>query len=252
MKRIKIPFNKKTVSKLTLGIGWLFIIVYVGFRWGIANINWIVITLGLSIIMIIFWVSELVEKHDIVLVPKDVFEQKEIEEMNSKGFSFVREGELEKILWKQIVEVDILDNEQTHINPTRRSLKFKLEKNRTFLLEHDFTNWFQLIQLIPKYCKVSLSFKKYTEDLFSNLTTCEICGRIAVYNEECLSCGCGVYNSLVDKQFKNKTDYIRYHQIGLINSYEGEEFSFFVDNDNVFKMDLDWAPIVSIKNITGD
>ena len=124
--------------------------------------------------------------------------------------------------------------------------KFKLIIKQKSRLEIDLKtdNLYYLLRNIP------LGYKDfdytYMTDFFSKLTTCKVCGFIALNETKCLSCGCTSWTKELESNYANYEEYVKENQLDFYATMEKEEkFNDFKIFNKDFEFDNKWKPIVT-------
>lgn len=157
-----------------------------------------------------------------------------IKTVDKKGFTITNGTKQKNYYWRDIQWV-----------------KFEKEKFRLIIkeksrLEIDLKtdNLYYLLRNIPLgYNDFDYTF---TTDFFSKLTTCKVCGFIALNKTECLSCGCTTWTKELETNYTNYEEYVKENQLDFYATMEKEEkFNDFKIFNKNFDYDTKWKPIVT-------
>ena len=117
-------------------------------------------------------------------------------------------------------------------------------ENKKIRIPNNSLNWYKLIRSIPT--KFSDFDFDYIDKLFNALTTCEICGVIAINDNECLSCGSESYEYKKHTDFKTQNEYIKSNQLELFAILDkGDKFEGFYEATDGFEIDKKWNPLIT-------
>lgn len=77
-----------------------------------------------------------------------------------------------------------------------------------------------------------------------------ICGKIAVSKDNCLSCGCEVYDSEIAEEHPEELAYIKEEQLYYFwTKGDTEEKDLYQNVDNGFELDTNWEPVISKEDL---
>lgn len=111
------------------------------------------------------------------------------------------------------------------------------KSNKRIVLKNDNVGWYELIQNVPERYK-EFDFN-YVTEFMNSLKPCEVCGIVAVKENECIVCETVTWNN---KMNESKIDYIKSKQSEL-NSYqikEGFKIKTTAEPEHGFKADKNW------------
>lgn len=128
----------------------------------------------------------------------------------------------------------ILTNEKKIDFKYNSQIILELHKSKT-------NNWHEIILSIPKEIKMNSALESEKIKIKNQLSSCQICGRVAVFSNNCLNCG----NLSVEKhsleygKYQSSEEYIKENQEYWLRQENGEiDLNF--DEPNVFKRDENW------------
>ena len=82
------------------------------------------------------------------------------------------------------------------------------------------------------------------------MTTCNICGSIAIDKNTCLDCGNSIYDNNIHLDYKGEEDYLKTEQLELFATMnKDEKFDGFYSDSSNFKIDSDWTPLITEKEL---
>jgi hypothetical protein len=104
-------------------------------------------------------------------------------------------------------------------------------------LTNKYIGWYELIQNVPNKF-VNFDFD-YVVLLLNSLQSCEICGIVAVKENECIVCENTPWNTKMDQ---NKIEYLKLMQLKLfsLRIKEGREIKSQTEPEHGFKSNKDW------------
>ncbi len=95
-----------------------------------------------------------------------------------------------------------------------------------------YLNWYNLLKNIPDKKMYDEQIKEFRKEIFRDLKSCKICGKIAIKNHECLSCGLEEYNDSLKEEFPDEKKYIKEEQLEMFATHNKKDVVRFVDNSN--------------------
>lgn len=213
---------------ITLVLGWAYFEqqdVLLGLQLGLfVTLLW-----GLLIIVInfIFKLENLFSRY-----------HQQIEDINSTGFKIIKGAKSKQYYWRDIKWIKFDKNK----------FRITLRHTHKVVVDKKTHHFYLLLKSIPSgFNDFDYS---YVNSFFSSLTTCIICGKIALHDSECLSCGCSEWNKNHQKVFLDRTDYLKTNQLDVFATMEkSEKFSDFKINDICFDSDLGWTPMVTKEEV---
>ena len=204
------------------------------------------IFIGLAIIIYLYFKLKSNSIYDEDFIRKHA---KPFFEIENNGFKIHRPGNPESsvFLWNDIVSADLKDNKQ---------LIFYLNNGQhiTFSRKEFPQSWEVLLLSIPTKLQ-NEKIKQLAKEIKSHLTTCPICGKIAVLNGSCLYCGAEPEDYKKDfeyQELKTEAEKQKFYQAYL---KEEQTFWFAPENpldeinfylkDSLFDIDPHWKPVVT-------
>ena len=161
-----------------------------------------------------------------------------IEGINKQGFKIAIGTKLKQYYWRDIKWIKF-DKE-------RFRLIFKEESK--VVIDNKTINLYLLLKNIPLGHK-DFDYA-YIDSFFSNLTTCFVCGAVALKDSKCLSCGCTTWTNELEKDYPNYEEYVKANQLDIFATMDkNEKFSDFKIIDKNFEFDSNWTPMVTKKEV---
>jgi hypothetical protein len=179
--------------------------------------------LFVCLIKFIVYISELFSK-----------KHQRVERVNKTGFRIVKGTSVKQLYWRDIQWINF-DNEK---------FRLILKEKRRIEIDKKTQNLYLLLKSIP------FGYKDFDYDYinsyFSGLSTCVVCGLIALKDSKCLSCGCTTWTNELEKDYSNYEEYIKANQLEIFATMErNEKFSDFKIIDKNFEFDSNWSPLVT-------
>ncbi len=109
-------------------------------------------------------------------------------------------------------------------------------------------NWYEFIKKIPQ------GYPSYDYNLvelfFQNLRGCEICGLVAVDDEqECIACGNEVWNSELEKEYESKEAYLKEMQFDNFEpNNDNDKIEIHNNPEMGFESYSAWIPLINEKD----
>jgi len=193
------------------------------------------ITIGLFILLGKFELKKMTDD------PLSYLDLRIIAGIDALGFTLEEKGSERKILWNDISSIRLAP---------KKELSIKFHSGKKIFISDKYVNWFQLLKQIPKSKLYNNEILDYLAEVHARVKNCKICGRIAVENSTCLSCGSEVYNDSMKDEHGTLNDYIREEQLFLFSlTDEEEKVDFLMDDECDFELDPDWKPIVTEEEV---
>ena len=155
---------------------------------------------------------------------------------------------------KKNIETNVKWNDVTDANYEidKVTIYLSQEKRKIIIPLEYHENWYELIVKMPE------GFLNYdyqaVKDFFIKLKNCEVCGLIAVdETDECLICGCEVWNSEMLKFYQTKNEYIKEMQFDFFEPInDDDKIEINNNHDSVFKPYKKWVQLVEEKDYKKD
>ena len=153
--------------------------------------------------------------------------------------------------WQDVKEVELLKEDSILVIKTIDGKEQRIDID-------GYLNWINLVKAVPEYIKTNDVFDLFRNNYFSDLTCCNICGKIAIKNEECLNCGSETYEKYRTFNFGGKIDtlsveshdeYIKKHQKFWFAIEDKNEKVDFYPNEYLFETCKDWKPLVTEEEV---
>jgi len=181
-------------------------------------------------------ISEIFEKKSNNKMREEILDKIRIIRVNDNGFtisdSFMKIVDIFE--WNLVENIELKDN----------SLFFYLKNGKKITIPSSYhENWYELIQKIPKgFSNYDYNF---VENFINNLQGCEICGMIAIHEEECLCCGNKVWNNVFLDEYQSKEEYIKSLQLIEFDQIYSEKIKTINNKSKYgFKSFKDWKPLI--------
>lgn len=243
MRIVKVPFSNATRKNIdSLAMIFLFTGMLILLA-GVVRWNWIICLVGAGMTALpgcYFWK---ILTGQWLIWTKDLVDIKLIDKVNDQGFTLHDNDKVNTYKWREIKGVS-LEKEKTLV------IRF-YNRDHLLRIERKFLRWHGLLKKIPPGKMVDTSISTYLDQLFAGLSTCKICGKIALYEEKCLSCGNPIYGQEQQAEFLSEEAYIKEEQLDLFATDEpSEKVAFFPDDDDDgFEWDPEWRPVVTEREV---
>lgn len=153
--------------------------------------------------------------------------------------------------WSDIKKIELIANDSSLIILTKSG---KMEKMQ--LIDYYQIDWACLIKAIPKNIETNNELNSFKNNYFSDLSCCDVCGKISVKDSICLSCASETYEKYYiddskyyedgDKKFETKKEYLKRQQLFWFTTYIIENGKVdFEYKDILFENCKDWKPLVT-------
>jgi hypothetical protein len=157
-----------------------------------------------------------------------------IKTVDKKGFTITSGTKQKNYYWRDVQWVKF----------EREKFKLIIKEKSRLEIDLKTDNLYYLLRNIP------LGYKDFDytfmTDFFSKLTTCKVCGFIALKETECLSCGCTTWTTELEKNYANYEEYVKENQLDIFATMEKDErFNEFKIPNKNFDFDAKWKPIVT-------
>lgn len=151
-------------------------------------------------------------------------------ELTPNGFSLLEPfGAKPQIFdWKEITDIYFSEDKKEVILQNA---------DKIIVLKNNFMGWYEFIQNVPHHF-ANFDFQ-YVITFMSALQPCEICGIIAVNENECLVCeNTAWHNEIADP----RTEYLKAKQLQLYSELlkEGKEIKQHAEPEHGFQADKNW------------
>lgn len=249
MKFIFVPLGKNATRVLSIFYYFASILVFIiGVKMILGKIlnqnipfeiDWVLFIPGILFMILGF----LMVFQGYVFIPKELIkvdEYSSFENVTDQGFVLEQKGNDRSYDWSHL-----------------RSVKIKsLEDEVLTLVFSDYTQtdvsvltgFYSFLKRVPSHKFMQQSDLNQRDHLFSNLSTCEVCGFIAVFEQECLNCRTSLYDP-DDEDYSSKEEYIREEQLWWFSTDEPDEQVDFFPEEDEFARDQDWSPVISKQEI---
>lgn len=155
-------------------------------------------------------------------------------EYDDNGFkvsTFTKELKFESE-WSEINDIQFSPEKLTFITYKE---KYNLPSNTV--------DWHQFVQQLPKGYK-GLDYDGIS-NFFERLEGCEVCGLMAIYDEECIHCGSELWNESLKYEFDSKKEYIKEEQLWHFEPEDNEPMDISNKASKEFKSYADWVPLIT-------
>jgi len=241
MKIIRVPYNRSIQSILDSLLTGVAVSGVVFMVLAIFKLDWKAFIIGSLIAIppsVFLWKTMTLQ---ILIWTTDFASIKVINDINELGFTLSNNKKHSRILWENIQEIELANN---------NNLLVKLKGRKEVKIGDKYFRWYSLLQNIPNSKLQSSKIPDFLKRTFENLKTCKVCGSIAVLNQECLSCRSITYNQDLEKEFTNEIDYIKSEQLELfMTNDKNEKVEFYQGEKDGFERDKNWIPIVTEKEV---
>ncbi len=161
-----------------------------------------------------------------------------IKTVDKKGFTITNGTKQKNYYWRDVQWVKF----------EREKFKLIIKEKSRLEIDLKTDNLYYLLRNIP------LGYKDFDytfmTDFFSKLTTCKVCGFIALNETECLSCGCTTWTTELETNYANYEEYVKENQLDVFATMEKDEkFNEFKIPNNNFEFDTKWKPTVTKKDV---
>jgi len=259
MKIVWGPFHKATTDKLPVILGYsipiLFLLCLMGIIVAISTSNWMLGMPSGILASLLILLHQLISRGKLSIVSRenvallDHFDAKIIGEITQTGFTYGSIQAQNSITWIDVREVDI----RTKIFSEDKTLHFTLTNGKQISLDTSYLNWHLLLKRIPEWISTSQELESFRTEIFSHLSSCKICGKVAVYHQKCLSCHNSVYEKIPTGTYANEAAYIKDEQLFLFApDAKGEPIDFYADDEDGFERDESWRPLVTQEEVWED
>lgn len=158
-----------------------------------------------------------------------------IDAISTNGFKIKHKNRKTIVSWQSLTSVKF-NKDYTVLKINQNGKVQKIHKNAI--------NWYKLIQSVPSSFD-SFDFE-YVNKLINRLTTCNVCGSIAVDDKTCLDCGHIMFDSNIQLDYKSEEEYLKAEQLELFATMDkNEKFEGFYSDSNNFKTDSEWSPLIT-------
>jgi ribosomal protein L32 len=162
-----------------------------------------------------------------------------IDNISINGFEINHKNKKTSINWKSLTSVEF-NKKYTDLLINSNGKVQKIHKNAI--------NWYKLIQSVPSSFD-SFDYE-YVNKLINRLTTCNICGSIAIDKKTCLDCGSSIFDNNIELDYNGEEEYLKAEQLELFATMNNDEkFDGFYSDSNNFKIDSDWTPLITEKEL---
>jgi hypothetical protein len=236
VKIVNVPYTTSTGKVIDFALFLLGFFSFAGLMISLPRLEWM-LSLGFFVVFALLCVFAWKRiSLQLFIWPKDYLlaTSKAISEINLDGFNVSHKKSRERLLWRDIVNMWLDKNE---------NLLVQLNDTPTLVLNQNYEGWYILLKNIPALKMRDASITDYLDELYSNVSSCKICGYVSVKDGECLCC----YEILSDEgNYESENAYIREKQLVLFSPLGTNEVSFILDDeDNGFRFDDKWKPLVS-------
>jgi len=159
-----------------------------------------------------------------------------IEIKNKTGF-LIHKPDSKDVLefkWSDFESINLVNN---------KTLTFKSGIHNNLEIQKDKTHdWFELILAVPNEIKINSDLIAKKDEIKNQLSSCQICGRISIYHDNCLNCGNLSFEKYLNEYGinRNQEDYILNNQEYWFRQENGEiDLNF--DEPNIFLKDENWT-----------
>jgi hypothetical protein len=156
--------------------------------------------------------------------------------------------------WTEISKVELSMKDSVlvmfKVNSTNQKLKFN---------DYNFEDVVCLIKAIPQNVVVNKEFIAFRDNYFAHLYCCEICGKLAVKDSNCLSCANDTYEKYYNDfseifkngggKFEEKNEYIKSQQLFWFTTFIKNGKVDFKYKDIIFDNCKDWKPLISDEEV---
>lgn len=240
IKIVKLPYGKNVhryinhLSVLVLFVGMALFFKYLGKNWTKSIIGGVLLFGSAYYLRALYFFK-------VIFITNDINFKEEITDINNLGFVVVEDDKNTPILWDSIEFIELLSD---------NSLEIKQFSAKPVQLTEKYSNWFTLLQQIPKSKLNSDKIPTYLENVFSRLESCPICGFIALDIDRCFNCYSDRYGKEQRDMYENKIEFIKEEQLFLFGTYEKDEpIEFYPKPIDGFKFNKDWKPLVTKKEV---
>ncbi len=165
-----------------------------------------------------------------------------IEDKN--GFAiFELQQQVREIKWSEIKTIDLAG---------KQIVQILFKDNTTLTLpEKQYIGWLSLVKAIPESLPMNEALSNYKTAQFSNLSCCQVCGKIAVKNGECLNCIADTYEKYCTdaesfgEEIKTERAFIKENQLDWFGAFiDGAKVDFYA-KEILYDDCPGWAPSVA-------
>lgn len=242
MKIIKVPYNKKIQSIfdtiiLVIGYGGLTLIIL-----SILELDWVLFLIGILVTFPASWFLWKTMTMQILIWTKDFIEIRGIIKIDGRGFSIRFNDNVTRLTFKEIHYFKL---------DTNNNLVIKPQRGNSITIEKEYFNWYALLKKLPSSKLLDNQIPEFLNKTYKNLTTCKICGKIALSENECLSCRSDSFSKKSKADYLTELEYIKEEQLELFcTDDEFEKVNLFLNEDDGFELDKTWKPIVTEQEVT--
>lgn len=234
MRIIRVPIKHKTllyIKSIVLSLGFPLLLLGISLIHDDYNISIVITIILISILLLA--AQWLLFTDRLILVSSDyIYRFVFVIHLIKEGFQVIKGKKEQTYLWKNISFVDLKGNNE---------LVFQLKNRKTLTIDNLHWNWFLLLKNIPPEKTTNNQIEQFKEEIFFNLKTCPVCGKIAVYQQKCLSCRVD-YSDIQDEYLE---DQIKAEQRLFSIDEENETVNFYEDNNDGFEFDENWHPVIT-------
>jgi len=190
------------------------------------------------------WILKSIWGLKLVIITNEINSLKRISLVDKNCIEISIDNKRKKYSWKEIESIEL---------EKEGNLQLNLKNQEKQHIGKEFLNYYNLLKNIPLEKLKNQEIIDYRKEIFFNLKTCKICGKIAVRNQECLSCFTDEYNELMRNEYGSEEDYIREEQLDWFGE-DCEENRIFIkvdeSNDDGFEFDETWQPIITDEELS--
>jgi hypothetical protein len=145
-------------------------------------------------------------------------------------------------------EIKWSDLKSVKFSKSKEDVVVTLKDENNFIIPSDTSGLIAFFKYLPAAYNDEEQ-TKYLNQIYSEMTSCKVCGNIAVWNNQCNVCHCDqddVTSSDADEELNN----VIVEQLQLFATYEeGEPIDWDFPNDTKFERNPNWKLLVTEKEI---
>lgn len=203
--------------------------------------HWLLFMLGLILTPILFLVLFRIEGKITEQIMEKVLAFSRIENISEDSFDIVNSESGTKYKWSGIKQITLTEE---------KGLEVVLKLGGGFRIDEIHSNFYKLLQNIPSEKQNNNEITTHINHILETSTTCPICGKIAFYKTECLSCGFEQFTEELLEEYKDEMAYIREEQRYQFATFDpSEKIDFFNREDDGFSLDKNWKPFFTEEEI---